>query len=250
MLYDVHAHLDDNAFSNDLDHVIENAIKVGISFIINNGTNKETNRKTIELSNRFKIIKPALGIYPDDAIDMEEEEIEKEIEFIKENGPVAIGEIGLDYYRTTEKDKIKKQKRVFESMISLAEQLKIPAIVHSRRAEEDVIDILESSRLKKIVLHCFQGDLRLMKRAEDRGFFFSVPPMIVYSKQQQLIVEKCSINQILTESDSPYLGIKRGERNQPSNIIRTIEMISEITKRSKTDIEEKIENNVLRLFRK
>lgn len=246
MLIDVHTHLDDKAFSKDLNEVIQRAKVMNVSLIINNGTNPESNRKTVELSKRFDIIKPALGIYPIDAIEMPDEDIDKEIEFIQKSKPIAIGEIGLDYYQP--KNGTKKQKSVFEKMISVAERLKIPAVIHSRKAEGNVINILESSRLRRIVLHCFQGSKNLVKMAENNGWFFSIPPMIVYSKQQQMIAEQCSINQILTESDAPYLGPVRGQRNEPANILKTIEKISEIRNLNKNDVIDAINDNFKKLF--
>jgi len=162
MLVDVHAHLDDKSFNSDLDKVIERSKKNNVVSIINCGINPESNRKTLELANKYKIIKAALGLYPIDALKLNNEEIQKEIEFIKQNKEkiIALSEIGLDYKFSKEN---KKQKEIFLEFVSLAEKFSLPIIVHSRYAEKDIVTILESSKLKKIVFHCFNGDKNLIK---------------------------------------------------------------------------------------
>ena len=103
MLVDIHAHLTTKTFKKDLPEVIERAKKANISVIVNNGSNPKSNRKTLELAEQYKIIKPALGLFPWEALELTEEEIDSEIEFIKKQKPFAIGEVGLDYSKSKEK---------------------------------------------------------------------------------------------------------------------------------------------------
>ena len=128
ILVDIHTHLDDKAFEKDLDRVIENARKAGIKTIINNGINPSTNRKTLELSKKYDIVKAALGIYPHEGLKMGD--IEVEIEFIEQNKKNirAIGEVGLDYLWS--KGNIKQPKESFQKMIQLEEKINMQNIIY------------------------------------------------------------------------------------------------------------------------
>ncbi|MFH1456265.1 MAG: TatD family hydrolase [archaeon] len=245
MLVDVHAHLDHAQFKKDLDEVIGRAKKARIVAVINNGLNVETNRQTLDLAKKYSIIKPALGLYPTFAEKMSMQEIKTEFDFIKKQKIIAIGECGLDNKYVLDE---KKQQKVFSMMIELAEKMKLPIIVHSRQSEEKAIEMLESSKLKKIVMHCFCGGLKLVKRIEKNGWYFSVPPSVNYSKTFQELVEQVSINQLITETDSPYLAHKKTVRNEPENIKYSIQKISEIKKLDLNEVEKIFYMNFRQIF--
>lgn len=245
MLVDVHAHLDLKQFELDLDDVINRARSLGVISVINNGLNPVSNRKTLELSKKYDIVKPALGLYPIDALELSDEELETELSFIRQNKPIAIGEVGLDYLRSQEKD---KQKKIFQRVIALAEELDLPVIVHSRKAELDTVEMLESSKLKKIVMHCFNGEQNLIKRIEDNGWFFSIPPIILRSLHFQLIVNQVSTNQLLTETDSPYLAPPPKKRNEPIFVSKVVEKISEIKNLNQDEVKKIIFMNYKNIF--
>ncbi len=230
LLVDVHAHLDLKEFDSDLDDVIKRAEKAGVKAIISNGINCKSNKKTIELSKKYPIIKPALGLYPDDAIKLTQEQLQNELNFIKKNKEkiIAIGEVGLDYKYCKKKQEQELQKEIFIKIIKLSKKIDKPLIIHSRKAESDVIEILEKEKTKKVVLHCFSGKLKLIKKAAELGYYFSVPTNVVRSSQFQKLVEIVDINQLLTETDSPYLSPYKNKRNEPSFIIETIKKIAEI----------------------
>jgi len=242
MIVDVHAHLDHKQFDKDRDEVIKRAENI---LIVNNGLNSETNRKTLELSSKYKNVKAALGLYPTDALKIKN--VDEELDFIRKNKDkiVAVGEVGLDYY--WEKQKKKEEKEIFQKIIDLAEEIKKPFIVHSREAELDVIEMLESSKIKKVVLHCF-GSLELVKRAVDNGFFLSIPANVVFSSHFQKIVEMVELRNLLTETDSPWLSPFRGKRNEPSFVEKGLEKIAKIKNIPKEEAEEEIWNNAKKLF--
>ncbi|MBW3017271.1 TatD family hydrolase [Candidatus Woesearchaeota archaeon] len=254
MLVDIHAHLDHSAFKDDLNDVIERAKNV---IIVANGVNPSSNRFALELSKKFKNVKCAMGIYPIEVlqeeaksgeypIKIEEFDADEEIEFIRKNKDniVALGEVGLDYAIL----KSKAQKDVFEKIIKLSEQIKKPLIVHSRKAEQDVIDMLESSSNKKIVLHCFCGKKQLVKKANDKGWYFTVPTNVVRSQQMQFIVEATNINNLVTETDAPYLSPFQDKRNEPSFIIEAVKKIAEIKKMDVIEVENVIFKNYMDLL--
>jgi len=237
ILVDVHAHLDHKLFNGNVDKIIENSRKNGVKAIITNGVNPGTNRIALELAEKYDIVKAALGVYPIDSLNVD---IDKEIKFIEKNKDklVAIGEVGLDYY--WDKDHIDKQKQVFEKFIQLAERIKKPIIVHSRKAEADAVDILKTSRLKKVVMHCFSGNFKLVKEIDDNGWYFSIPANIVKSRQFQMITEKTNISRLLTETDAPFLSPFPNRINEPSFVIETIKKIAEIKQMD----EEEVANNI------
>lgn len=250
MLVDIHCHLDSKEFESDLDLVIKRAKDQGIKVIINNGLNIETNKKTLFLSKKYKeIIKASLGLYPIDAQNMDLSKIEQTLSHIlkNKNKIVAIGEVGLDF---SYKPDIKKQIQVLNKVISLAEKIKKPVIVHSRGAEAQTIEILSNSNIKHKILHSFGGSKESIKKAQENNFYFSIPPSIVRSSNFQTLVDMVSISRILTESDSPYLGINRDQRNEPSNITYTIKKISEIKKLDLVETKNIIFSNYQKIFLK
>ncbi|MAE42218.1 hypothetical protein CMO93_00475 [Candidatus Woesearchaeota archaeon] len=234
MLIDIHSHLDHPYFEDNVDKVIENAKKADVKVILTAGINPETNRKALALAEKYDIVKPCLGIYPQQTLQKEIEtgeyplkenkfDVDEEIKFIEKNNKkiIAIGEIGLDYSQGEDQ---KNQKKIFEKLIVLAEKINKPMIIHSRKAEQDCVDILETTKLKKIIMHCFCGKKKLVKKIEDNGWFLSIPTNIVRSKQFQFIAEEVSITQLFCETDAPYLSPFKDARNSSRQISAPIEI--------------------------
>jgi TatD DNase family protein len=260
-LIDVHAHLDSNRFKKDLDKVIENFKKAGGKFVINSGVNKETNRLALKLSEKYDLVKVSFGIYPIDALvkelDVESDflrkieafDVDDELKWIEKNESncVAIGECGLDYKWIT--DKNEEQKKVFEKVIKMALKIDKPLIIHSRKAEEDAVDLLEKNNAKKVVMHCFNGKKGLIKRCIENGWYFSIPPVIKRLHHFQNLTKLVPLSQILTETDAPYLSPVAGERNEPQNVEVTIEEIAKVKEVSKKNVSEAIFQNAKTLFK-
>lgn len=244
MLVDVHTHLDDKKFSNVIDQVIRRAKESNIVAIINNGINSKSNRKSLELVEKYDIVKAALGIHP---TEISKVDIDDEVKFIENNKDkiVAIGEIGLDKH--WEPEKLNEQKEVFLKLLSLAEKIKKPVIVHSRKAEKEVIEILETTKLKHVILHSFSGNFNLIKKAEDLGYKFSIPVSIINSHHFQNLVNKVSISSLLTETDAPYLNPFK-KLNEPSNVKFSVQKISEIKKLSLDEVEKLLFMNYQNTF--
>jgi len=140
------------------------------------------------------------------------------------------------------------QKEIFIKIIKLSKKINKPLIIHSRKAESDIIDILENSDAKKVILHCFSGKLKLIKKAAELGYYFSVPTNVVRSSQFQKLVEMVDINQLLTETDSPYLSPYKNRRNEPAFIIETIKKIAEIKNISINETANNIFMNYQKVF--
>ena len=249
LLIDTHAHLNDKSFQADLDAVIQNAEKVGVRVIINAGTNSQTNKETLALSKKYEIIKPALGIHPTDCVKLTIEEISKELKFIKKNKQeiIAIGEIGLDYHWHKHEKEQEKQKRVFNHLLQLAEKLNKPVFIHARNAVDDSLEILKKYKLK-VILHSFGGTKKQAQEAIKQGYYFSIPTSVVRSTHFQELVKIVPISKILTETDCPYLGPKKQERNEPANIIYSIKILAEIKKITEKELSNQAFLNYQNLF--
>lgn len=257
ILIDVHNHLDHDFFKEDLDEVIQRAKQAGVKAIITNGLDPDTNRKSLELADKYDIVKAALGIYPPESLEKESEtgehtrptvefDIDEEIKFIEQNKDniIAIGEIGLDFVHSQTAD----QKELFQKMLDLAKKLDKPAIIHSRRAEREVIETLESNQQKNVILHCFSGKKKLIKRALELGYYFSIPCNVVRSQQFQITVELAPFSQILTETDGPYMSPFKEKRNEPAFITETIKKIAEIKNITQEETANNIYMNYQRVF--
>jgi TatD DNase family protein len=241
MYADIHCHLD--AF-DDVDAVVYRARKAGVEFILTNGLNAETNAKSLLLQERFPEVKAALGLYPNDAVALSEDEQEAVYEQIRAARPVAIGEIGLDYYHDdTKKEEMKK---VFSELLALAEELKIPVLVHSRKAEADVLDIL-SSHSVVCDLHCFGGSLKLARRAIDAGHYFSIPTSVTRATHFQRLSQEVSEDKLLTETDAPWQSPDE-HRNEPKNISRGVEAIATARKQDLDELRSQLLTNAYRFI--
>ena len=187
----------------------------------------------------------ALGLYPSDNLD---NLIYKEFEEIVSNNQkriFAIGEIGIDFKEGQNKE---IQEKFFTLQLELAQKLKIPAIIHSRKAEKEVLKILENYPKLKKILHCFSGKFSLVKKADEMGCYFSIPTNIVKNEHFQKMVKELPKNKILTETDAPFLSPYPEKRNQPAFIKESIKKISEIWNLSEKQTENQIERNFLKAF--
>ncbi|MEM2916631.1 MAG: TatD family hydrolase [Candidatus Woesearchaeota archaeon] len=255
-LVDVHCHLNHRDFAKDLPEVIERAKKAGVVKIICSGTGPPANREVLELSRKYSdIVGCTFGAYPLDALNIYSEapdecgitrgghfDLDAELEWIKKNKDscVGIGEAGLDYAEIKDPEIIRKMKEIFQKIIEFCEKIKKPLVVHSRKAEDDCVQMIESSKLKSVVFHCFHGRKSLLKRINDGGWCCSIPPVIYRLQHFETVVQTLGINQILTETDAPWLGPVPRERNEPANVALTIKRIATI----KGFTEEEVANNI------
>ena len=260
-LVDVHCHLIHKEFEKDLPQVIQRAKDAGVKAILVSGVNPPTNREVLELVKTDPVLKASLGIYPIDALGLVPEseaiglthhpgiiDLEEEFAFLKQHRELisAIGEVGLDYkYGKEHKE---PQQKNFQRIISFVEKLKKPIIVHTRNAELDCIELLESSSLKKINLHSFGGKRSLVKRAADNGWSFSIPPVCVRLKHYDMVLEEVPTSQLLTETDAPYLSPQAETRNEPANILFSIKKIAEIKKMTPEETANQVFMNYQRMF--
>ncbi len=253
LFVDTHCHLDFKGLIERLGKVISNAKKAGLKAIITSGITPETNRRVLEIAAKYDIVKPSFGLYPMDALTRENAKenkfnVDKELDFWLENKDkfVSIGEVGLDYKNG--KDKV-MQKRVFEKVLEIAKKLDKTVIVHSRKAELEAIDILESSGVKKVIMHCFSGRKHLVRRAYDLGYYFSIPTNVVRLQQFQDMVKEIDINHLFCETDAPFLSPFRDKKNEPAFVVESYKKVAELKGMELEEVEKNIWMNFERLFR-
>lgn len=265
MIIDIHCHLDHPHYKKDLSNIIQVSKEKGI-IIVTNGVDFETNKFSLDLAKKNSNILAALGLYPEDALDREKyfegekinqkRDLKEYLNLMKEKEKefIAFGEVGLDLYNGKD---IEKQKKILKEIINLAIKQNKPLIIHSRKAEEELLNFLENIKLNpdKIVLHCFSGKKVLIKKAIMRGYNFSIPTNIVRSEIFKYIAKEVPLEKIFTETDGPYLSPYKNNDgsiniNKPENILETIKEISKIKNISEKEIEKQIENNFIRVFNK
>ena len=248
-MIDTHCHLDMLKTDKDLKESIEK-----VDYLITIGCDKEEIPKALELANKYENVYASIGFHPYDVNDITDEHVQWLRELATKNKKVvAVGETGLDYYR----DITPKNKQIyfFEKHINLAKELNLPLIVHSRSAERDTEKILEKFAPYEAsgIIHCFGGDMQMMERCVDLGFYISFAGNITYPKADNLrqILKKVPLDRLLLETDSPFLSPQkvRGKPNKPSNIFYTLEFVSNLLGIEKDKLEEIVDNNAKRLFK-
>lgn len=244
---DVHCHLEMVEKEGiRIEEIIRNAKEKNV-VIVWSGVKPETNRKVILWSGKYDNVLCSLGIYPIDALSLSDEEIDKEISFIEKNKDkiTAIGEVGLDF-KEDEKEHA-RQEKTFRKIIRLAKKIDKPMIVHSRKAEERCIEILEEEKAEKVVMHCFSGKIKFVERIIKNEWLLSIPACVKNSEHFQKIIEITPIENLLCETDSPYLHPEKKFPNLPENVVFGYEWIAKIKGLELKDVEEKIEENWNRL---
>ena len=246
-MIDTHSHVYEEEMPN-YKEIIEECKNKDISMIIN-GVDNKSNKEIIDLANKYDNVYPAIGSNYDQIDYFSEKDIVDLEELIKSNKVIALGEIGLDYYWTKEnKD---KQIYFFEKQLELAEKYNLPVIIHSRKASQDVYDILKKYNVKGS-MHCYAGSLEMAKEFIKLGFKIGVDGPITYSNNVKGIelIKEIPIESILLETDSPYLAPEpnRGKQNSPLNLIYIAEKVADIRGISVDEVIEKTTKNAKELF--
>jgi len=224
-LVDSHCHLDQPQFDVDRAAVIARAVENGVTLILNPGIDAPSSRAAVALARQHECIYAAVGVHPHDAKTLDAAGLEELKTLARFPKVVAIGEIGLDYYRDLSPRDV--QRRAFQAQLELAAELGLPVIVHDRDAHTDVLAMLNDwrSRLngKTGVLHSFSGDVALSEQAVALGFYIGISGPVTYKNADQMreVARAVPIRQLLIETDAPYLTPQpyRGKRNEPANVL-------------------------------
>lgn len=244
---DIHCHLD---LCSNLPSIIGRGRTANISIILTQGVNAESNRKSLEFSARYKEVRAATGLYPIDAISMSDADVDKELQFIREHRKeiAAIGEVGMDFKEDEKQHD--RQKYIFNKLILLAQELDKPLIVHSRKAEKECIELLENSRTKKVIMHCFCGAWKLVERIQRNGWFLSIPTNVTYAQQFQQIAKALPLTALFCETDSPFLHPGKERNNEPALVVESYKTIAMLKGLEIGDVAAAIARNYEKLFGK
>ena len=247
-IFETHAHLDFSNFKKDREEILKQCFNSGIEYIINVGIDEDTSKASIDLAEAYKHVFATAGYHPHDAKKFDKNVI---LKFSQHPKVVAIGEIGLDFYRNISPQDI--QRKVFEEQIILANELNLPIIVHDRDAHEECLQILEKYSPQKVVFHCFSGDELFAEKIIQKGWFISFTGTITYkNNRQENIVRMVPLDKFFVETDSPFLSPvpQRGKRNSPLNLHYIIEKIAEIRGLSPKQIAQISYENAVSFFLK
>ena len=253
MLIDTHCHLDFPEFNNDRDAVLSRAAAAGVNVIINVGSSLRGSREAVNLAGQYENVFASVGIHPHDAKDCDAKALEEIGKLAAGDKVVAIGEIGLDYYRNLSLPEV--QIGVFRNFLKVALEAHKPVIIHSRQAETETLSILRDfglKNLKGVVVHCFSGNLDFLKKCLDLGFFVSFTCNITYKKAEALreIVSFVPLDKMFLETDAPFLPPegKRGKRNESSYMVALAEAVAGIKRIDLDKVCFETTNNAIKFF--
>ena len=246
-LVDVHAHLCDAVFDHDLESVLSRASEAGVDSVITVGEDLADARKNISLAAADPMIHSAAGLYPT-RLDLDQ--AQEMTDFIREHRDrlVAIGEVGLDFWAVKDPEGKAVQREIFNRFIELSKELSLPLNIHSRSAGRHAVKMLLERDASQVHLHAFDVKYGTAMPAVEAGYFFSIPPSVVRSRQKQKLVKQLPLSCLLVESDSPVLGPTPAERNEPANIPVVVDAISSIKGVDTRKVIEAVAENTARLY--
>ncbi len=252
MLIDTHAHLALPQFDKDRAAVINRAREAGIKHIITVSTDSDDCRKAVSLAHEHDFISAAVGIHPHDAKTINADTYSLLRKLAPDSKVVAIGEIGLDFYRNLSLRET--QIRHFREQLRLAREVSLPAIIHDREAHQEVLKILQEEKAETVggVIHCFSGDWEMAKACLDMGFYLSIPGTITYKRSEEYhkLVHDLPLDRILIETDCPFLTPHplRGNRNEPAYVQYVAEAVARIKRIAQEELAKITAQNSQKLF--
>jgi TatD DNase family protein len=262
-LFDVHAHLTHPKLAGDCDAVLARARAAGLTTIISNGLNPTDNDAVLALAARDPLVRPALGFYPVDTVlnemraagvdyprEGEECSAEEGIAYVRDHveRSFAVGEIGLDGHWVSESF-WPAQERAFRALVTIALEADKPIIIHSRKREARAFEILQELGATRVCWHCFGGRVKLARRIAERGHYFSIPANAARSESFTRMLETLPREQILLETDCPYLAPDPGARNEPANVAATAAYAAKLWSMPKEALQALLAESFERLFR-
>jgi len=250
-MIDSHCHLNFIEGCGSDEELVNEAVKAGVHTIVNIGADARSSRISVDLASRFKSVWSTVGVHPHDAKDVDGAAVEEITRLAKAEKVVAIGEIGLDFYRDLSPREV--QKEVFHRFLQLAVETKLPVVIHTREAFEETIDIVTeyAPNLKGGVFHCFPGSTDDAYRVFGLGFLVSVGGVITYPKSRMAdLVREVPLEKIIFETDAPYLTPVpfRGKTNRPALVAYVYRKVAELKGLSFDEVEKTVDRTCQKLF--
>lgn len=252
MIFDTHAHYDDEAFDEDREALLNSMKEGGVGRIVNIGANMETSQRTVELTGQYDFMYGAVGVHPSDTGDMTQDDIETLREWSREPKILAIGEIGLDYHYPEPAREI--QKNWFIRQLMLAQEENLPVVIHSRDAAADTLEILkEYGRGLGGVIHCFSYTKEMAAEYVKLGYYIGIGGVVTFKNARKLAeaVEVIPLERLVLETDCPYLSPEphRGTRNSSLNLTYVAQTLAQLKGVSYDEIIGQTEQNAQAMYR-
>jgi TatD DNase family protein len=249
-LIDTHAHLDE---LKNLDLVLEEAKKAGIVAIVAVGSNQQSNGRTLEVAQQHRqFVYPALGLHPWELANLGPLEIDDNLRFIEQNiaSAVAVGEIGLDYDKRVLKVASKElQQEVLGRLLNIARKYAKPAIIHSRYAWKDALNLVQDAGIDKAVFHWFTGFSSVLKDIIEAGYFVSATPAAEYHEEHRRAVKEAALQKLLLETDCPVTyGREARYESRPIDVLRGLKAVSQLKGVDEATIAEQTTRNAIEFF--
>ena len=231
MIFDTHAHYDDEAFDDDREKLLERMQNRGVEYIVNVGASMSSCKSTIGLVRRFPYVYGALGVHPDEVSELTEEDYQWLKKSIYKPKIVAVGEIGLDYHWNDNKE---QQIEWFEKQMDIAREAELPIIIHSRDAANDTYEVMKANKADEIggVIHCFSYTKEMAEKFLDMGFYLGIGGVVTFKNAKKLreVVEYMPMDRMVIETDCPYLTPHpyRGSLNEPANVVYIAQEIAKL----------------------
>jgi len=231
-LADAHAHLDEPELRNQKEAILSRAREAGVRLIVNVGISQESSRQVVETAARYEEVFATVGVHPHGAAAVRREDLKALAVLAEHPKVVAVGEIGLDFYRRRSPEDV--QEHWFREQLALAYTLEKPVVIHTREATTDTLRILQEERRHLLggIMHCFQGNLEDAQAFLDLGFFLSFSGVLTFPKAEPLrqVAKKVPLDRVLVETDCPYLAPQpwRGKVNEPAYVAATAVTLAEL----------------------
>jgi TatD DNase family protein len=253
---DAHIHLADSRYAQNIGEIIEDAKRLNVSALVANSMDLESSRRSIQLAEEHPDhVYAALGIHPWNTKQLKPNEVEDTVDLIFENkenrqSVVAVGEIGLDASYSGNGEPTEIQMQVFHQMLSAAENLSLPVIIHSRGTTSQIVSLLPSYKIEKVLLHWFSQPHSLISTIVDRGYYITEGPPSVFSNGIREVVRRIPLTNLMTETDGPvrFRGPFKGKLTTPSFIPTVVEAVAQLKGKEKTVVADQIFQNFVEFF--
>lgn len=253
MIFDTHAHYDDEAFNEDRDKLLLSLPENGIEAVVNVGASIQSTKNTLELMKKYSFVYGAAGVHPNEIAELNEHLMDWLRHVAGREKVVAIGEIGLDYYWNEPEPEV--QKHWFVRQLDLAREVNLPVIVHSRDAAKDTLDIIKAENARDMggVIHCFSYSVEMAREYLSMGFYLGIGGVLTFNNAKKLkeVVDYMPMDQLVLETDCPYLSPvpNRGKRNSSLNLPYVVKAVSEIKGISEEEVIAVTRENARRMYR-
>ena len=254
MIFETHAHYEDEQYHDDRENLLREIFSAGIGKIVNVGSTMETSRKSIELAEAYPEIYAAVGVHPSEIDCLTETSYEELKNMAAGEKVVAIGEIGLDYYWEKDEEVRKQQQEVFRQQLKLAREVNLPVIIHSRDAAADTMAILkeEPQRDNPGIIHCYSYSPEMAREFIKMGYFIGVGGVVTFKNARVLkqVVEEIPLERIVVETDCPYMAPEphRGQRNSSLYLPFIVDKIAQLKSVSGQEVEKTTYENACRVY--